>query len=111
MPCPRCGGTLTTFTVDATDRSAEVCESCGFAGVPTSHRSDGDETESWEQVMARFDGTLPSARTARRDGEVVTAPADDPDPRIDPGRLDESVPVGHSLRDGREAESEETDGD
>lgn len=111
MPCPRCGGTLTTFTVEATDGSADVCESCGFVGVPTSHHSEEDGSESWDQARERFDETgLPPERTCRTErGEVVTPPTDDAGPRIDPGRLEEPVSVVSSLRGGHDDENGETE--
>jgi hypothetical protein len=109
MSCPRCGETLATFTVEATDGSADVCESCGFVGVAASHHSEADGGESWAQARERFDETVvPAERTCRTErGEVVTAPTGDAGPGIDPERLDESVPVGSSLRDGRDEENDD----
>lgn len=100
MRCPRCEGELVTFAIEATGESAVVCESCGFAGVPASHRPDGEEIESWENAIERFDETvLPPERTCLTDrGDAVTAPVDDSGPALDPERLEESVSVGTSLR-------------
>lgn len=100
MRCPRCEGELVTFAIEATGESAIVCESCGFAGVPASHRPEEETIESWESAIERFDETvLPPERTClTHRGDTVTAPVDDSEPSIDPERLDESVSVATSLR-------------
>jgi hypothetical protein len=101
MRCPRCEGTLETFDLEAAGESAVVCDSCGFAGVPASHRSEDEETESWEQAIARFDETVsPPERTCQTGrGETVRAPTG-ADQSLDPARLEESVSVAVSLRSG-----------
>jgi len=108
MRCPRCDGTLQTFVLEGAEGTAVVCRSCGFAGIPAAHRPDGEPVESWEQVVARFDGTaLPPAQTERteRTGEVPTA--EESDAAIDPDRLEETVPVEATLGDGVDEETEE----
>jgi hypothetical protein len=79
MRCPRCEARLVTFAFETNDESAVVCESCGFAGIPASHRTDSEESESWDQVLARFDdAVLPPERTCRTErSERVQTPTDD----------------------------------
>jgi hypothetical protein len=110
MRCPRCEGELVTFSVEATGESAVVCESCGFAGVTASHRPERDEVESWDRAIKRFDETVvPAERTRVTDrSDAVTAPVGDSGPAIDPERLDESVSVAMSLRNG---DSQSEDGE
>lgn len=110
MRCPRCEGSLSTFSIEAAGESAVVCESCGFSGIPASHRTEAIEVESWDQVVDRFDETvLPPARTSR--ARAVSTPRDDSGPSIDPARLEESVSVGTSLRSDRPDETTESDAD
>jgi hypothetical protein len=106
MRCPRCDGSLVTFAVEGTGESAVVCESCGFAGVPASHRTDRIDGESWERAIRRFDETrLPPERTCRTGrAERVTPPGDEGGPDIDPERLEESVSVAASLRESGESD-------
>lgn len=52
MDCPRCSATLKTYTLEG--HQAEVCESCGYAGVAVEHRSEPEEFESWQDALARF---------------------------------------------------------
>lgn len=56
MDCPRCGreGTLTQYALG--DRTAAVCERCGFVGVPVDHESERKKRESWEDALTRFFG-------------------------------------------------------
>jgi hypothetical protein len=107
MRCPRCGGTLTTFSVGEADRSAVVCDACGFADVSASHRPEEADRESWESAMARFEETrLPPDRTCRTGRTRGVGPPDgEATASIDPGRLDESVSVGVSL-DGTDDDGE-----
>jgi len=104
MRCPRCEDRLVTFAVAATGESAVVCESCGFAGVPASHHPEEMLIESWDDAIDRFDeSVLPADRTCTTDrAPSVSTPGSGGDPTIDPERLDESVPVATSLRDGRD---------
>jgi len=101
MNCPRCDGTLVTFAVQATDESAVVCESCGFAGVAASHEAEGNEVESWDRAIRRFEETGLSpdrtCQTGRTD--AVSVPTDDADPEVDPERFEESVAVAAALRE------------
>ena len=112
MRCPRCNGTLATFAVEATGRSAVVCESCGFAGIPASHRPERTDGESWERAVAQFDRTaLPPERTCRvRRAEGIALPTADASPAIDPDRLEESVTVATALGDGASGGDGEDDG-
>jgi hypothetical protein len=102
MRCPRCGEELATFAVEGADGSALVCESCGFAGIPASHRPESLDPESWERAVNRFDATVfPPERTCRTvRSEAVDPPTDESDPEIDPARLEETVAVAASLGDG-----------
>ncbi|GGL48269.1 hypothetical protein [Halocalculus aciditolerans] len=53
MECPRCGGAVTEFTLG--ERSAVVCEDCGYSGVPADlHAEQLDGEESWSEAIARF---------------------------------------------------------
>jgi len=54
MDCPRCSATLKTYTLEG--HQAEVCESCGYAGVAVDHASEPEEFESWQDALARFRG-------------------------------------------------------
>lgn len=109
MDCPRCGGPLSTFAVETTDRSAVVCESCGFAGVPASHRSAQQTPESWERAVERFEAAGVSLEQSRQIGraEAVVVPTADPDSRVDAAAFEESVAVASALRERtREHEAE-----
>ncbi|ERG88020.1 MAG: hypothetical protein J07HX5_00161 [halophilic archaeon J07HX5] len=105
MDCPRCGGPLSTFAVETTDRSAVVCEACGFAGVAASHRGEERNPESWERAVERFETADVSLEQSRQTGraDAVSVPTDDSDSRIDAAALEESVTVASALRE-REAE-------
>lgn len=94
MRCPRCDGTLETFTATMTDSSAVVCESCGFTDISASHRPETSDGESWEQAIEHLDEQrVPPARMVRRGQEVdVTTPAES-DSSIDAKRLEDSVLV------------------
>jgi len=111
MRCPRCDGVLSTFAIEVDDRTAIVCEACGFAGVPAFHHPEGETVESWERAIERFDETvLPrerTCRTARAEGISVPT-AESNDRAIAGTRLDESVAVAVSLRD-RDSEDGEAD--
>ncbi|WP_135663599.1 hypothetical protein [Halorhabdus rudnickae] len=81
MECPRCGKDLATFAIEGTEATAVVCESCGFSGVPASHRHEDSETETWDRAMKRFESEqLPPEATCligREDG--VSIPNDGSD--------------------------------
>lgn len=91
MNCPRCDDTLVTFALEVSERSAVVCESCGFTGIPASHTGDRREIESWEQAMGRFaeatDASEGLCRTSRT--EAITLPAEDSDGNLDMSLIDE----------------------
>ena len=52
MACPRCGGSMITFSL--WDSSEATCEDCGYVGVPADHRAEATETESWDEALGRF---------------------------------------------------------
>lgn len=52
MDCPRCSEPLQTYTLEG--HQAEVCESCGYAGVAVEHASEREEFESWQDALSRF---------------------------------------------------------
>lgn len=52
MACPRCGGTLESYTLSG--RRAESCEQCGYVGVSVEHESEPEEVESWNDALERF---------------------------------------------------------
>ena len=110
MECPRCGGNLMTFAVGGTEATAVVCESCGFSGVPASHRYEGGDPESWDRAMERFDSENPSAERTCLIGreEGIRIPFDDSDSEtesgIDIADLEETVTVAASLDSGSEEE-------
>lgn len=108
MPCPRCGGDLVTFAIEGASATAVVCETCGYADTPASHRPEGADPESWEEAIARV-GDSPRrdrvSRTVRLEGgpKPPTAsetddPTDGADAAIDPDRLEETVTVTPSSR-------------
>lgn len=101
MDCPRCGGSLATFAVEATGKSAVVCESCGFAGVAASHEPEESDVESWERAIERFEAAgVPLDRSRRtRRADAVSVPTDDPDSGVDADALEESVTVAAALRE------------
>ncbi|CCQ32450.1 hypothetical protein HTIA_0300 [Halorhabdus tiamatea SARL4B] len=80
-----------------------VCESCGFSGVPASHRYEGGEPESWDRAIERFDSDRPSAERTCRIGrqEGIRVPVVEPDPetesRVDIDDFEETVSVAASL--------------
>lgn len=63
MRCPRCEETLARYSLDEGEGSAVVCESCGFAGVPADHHSEGDSQESWDVALDRLEGAELLAKT------------------------------------------------
>lgn len=71
MECPRCGGSLTTFTLAGS--RATVCESCEYVGVPADHRPEPhDESESWQEALERFhDGASDDAEDEAEDGDAA----------------------------------------
>lgn len=110
MRCPRCDGPLSTYSLDDSGDAAVVCESCGFAGVPASHHSDGTAPESWDAALERLDGeTLleRSRQTSRGAGVSLPDEATGDRTTIDTDRLkDASVSVGASISEAT-SESEE----
>lgn len=108
MECPRCGGNLETFAVEGAEATAVVCESCGFSGVPASHRHEGGEPESWDRAIERFDSNRPSPERTCLIGrqEGVRVPIDEPDSetgsRVDIDDFEETVSVAASLEAGAE---------
>ena len=98
MQCPRCDGSLSTFSVEATGKTAVVCEACGFAGTATTHEPEQSDIESWDRAIRRFERTGQSAGETCETGRAaaVTVP-DDETPDIDPETLDESVAVATAL--------------
>jgi transcription elongation factor Elf1 len=107
MDCPRCGGRLVTFTIEASDQSASVCESCGFADVSATHRTDHEDVDSWDQAIDRFGETNFSPATASQTDrtEVVSAPPAESDQTTDLDQLVGSVSVAVSLRKDTEDET------
>ena len=111
MKCPRCGGNLSTFALGGANATAVVCESCGFSGVPASHRPEGGEPESWDRAIERFDSDRPSAERTCSIGrqEGVRVPVEDPDSetasRVDIDDFEETVSVAASLEAGTKNES------
>lgn len=112
MRCPRCDGTLSTFAVEDGTTTAVVCESCGFAGVPASHRSEDWTAETWEEAIEGFDETvLPPERTCRTGrAKTVSVPGRSEDSAADGISLDESVSVAVSLHNGTDEEGDDTEG-
>lgn len=110
MECPRCGGNLTTFALGGAKATAVVCESCGFSGVPASHRYEDGDPESWDRAIERFDSDRPSAERTCLIGrqEGVRVPIDEPDSetesRVDIDDFEETVSVAASLDEGSEDE-------
>lgn len=51
MECPRCGSPLERYTLG--DRSAIVCEACGYAGVPVDHHGERQTAETWAKALSR----------------------------------------------------------
>lgn len=101
MRCPRCAGDLVTFAVEGTAGTAVVCEDCGFADTPASHRPEGSESESWDEAIARFDEAVPRDRTSqtiRIERAPTPSSIDETYTSFDPDRLDETVTVAASLR-------------
>lgn len=100
MECPRCDGRLDTYAIEATGRSAVVCEDCGFAGVTATHESERANVESWDRAIERFERTGQSSDPDEETGRATAAPVptDDSAPDIDPDALEESVAVATVLR-------------
>jgi hypothetical protein len=109
MRCPRCDGSLITFSIDEGEDAAVVCESCGFAGVPASHHSDGGTPESWDAALDRLDGETLLERTkqvARSRGVSIPDRIEDEPTVLDGDRLDE---VGVSVSASIDGESDRPD--
>lgn len=112
MDCPRCGGQLSTFAVETTDRSAVVCESCGFVGVATSHEPAERDIESWDLAIKRFEtaSDSPDRSCHVRRADAVSVPTDEPDSTVDAETLEETVAVASALRESeRDQDSQERD--
>lgn len=52
MECPRCDGSLKTYSLGG--RTAVVCERCGYVGVDVNHHTEPVEVESWAEAIRRF---------------------------------------------------------
>jgi hypothetical protein len=54
---------MITFSLG--DSSAPTCEDCGYVGVPTDHRTEGEESETWDDALGRFreEGEAPMDET------------------------------------------------
>lgn len=53
MACPRCGGGLTTLTLEGVE--SVFCEACEYVGVSTDfHTPPRAAAESWEEAFDRF---------------------------------------------------------
>ena len=52
MDCPRCAASVDRYALG--EREAVVCGSCGYVGVPVEHRGEEDDSESWDEAIARF---------------------------------------------------------
>jgi len=52
LDCPRCGGTLSTFSLS--DATAVACDDCGYVGVEADHSGEPTFAESWADAFARF---------------------------------------------------------
>ena len=115
MRCPRCDGSLITFSIDEGEDAAVVCESCGFAGVPASHHSDGETPESWDAALDRLDGETLLDRTrqvARSRGVSIPDRIDDEPTVLDGDRLDEvGVSVSASIDGQSDRRDDETSTD
>jgi transcription initiation factor TFIIIB Brf1 subunit/transcription initiation factor TFIIB len=102
MDCPRCGGVLATFAVEATGESAVVCDSCGFVGVAASHEQEESNVESWDQAIERFEAAgVPLDRTRQvRRADAVSVPTSDSGSGsgVDADTFEESVTVAAALR-------------
>lgn len=111
MRCPRCGEELVTYALADSDDAAIVCESCGFADVPASHRSDATPPESWEDAIDRVETDDPVAEATRVANDTAISVAETEPTTIDGDRLDEGVSVAASLGTGSNAEADESQTD
>lgn len=112
MDCPRCGGVLATFAVEATGESAVVCDSCGFVGVAASHEQEESDVESWDQAIERFEAAgVPLDRTRQvRRADAVSVPTNDSDSGVNADTFEESVTVAAALRGDDSPEPTDSDG-
>ncbi len=66
MDCPRCGGSIEVYRLG--DEESGICADCRYVGIPTEHRAEATETESWDVAFARFreavGGSGPDGRAA-----------------------------------------------
>jgi len=113
MQCPRCDGSLSTFSVEATGKTAVVCEACGFAGVAATHEPEQSDIESWDRAMSRFERTDQSADDTCETGRAaaVSVPDGQSGSDIDPAALEERVAVGTALTDSPDDDPPNTDPD
>ncbi|MGQ4557318.1 hypothetical protein ACT3HL_15610 [Halobellus sp. GM3] len=81
MDCPRCGTELTAYALPDTKSVAVVCDRCGFADVPASHRDELPPVESWDHAFERFERVVGSIRDGTQD--VRTASVEVPTDRND----------------------------
>ena len=110
MQCPRCDGSLSTFSLAATGKTAVVCEACGFTGIAATYEPEQSDIESWDRAMRRFertdqfgDETCETGRT-----ETVSVPADET-PDVDPEAFEERLAVGATPEQSPDDETPEID--
>ena len=110
MDCPRCEERLDTYAVETTGQTAVVCDACGFAGVAASHRPEESDPESWDRAIRRFEQTEGTDDWTGETGRtgVVSLPADDSGPNIDPEALEESVAVATALEETARSSTDDT---
>ena len=71
MECPRCGGTLTRYTLG--EREAAGCEECAYVGISVDHTAEHGPPESWDDAIDRFEAQGQSV-TVTRNGLPVEVP-------------------------------------
>jgi len=113
MQCPRCDGSLSTFAVERTGKTAVVCEACGFTGIAATHEPEQGAIESWDRAMRRFERTDQSADETCETGRAaaVSVPDEQSDPDTGPEPLEERVAVGAALAESADDAAQETDTD
>ncbi|PSP82343.1 hypothetical protein BRC83_09450 [Halobacteriales archaeon QS_1_68_17] len=106
MDCPRCGAQLLTYSLD--ERTAFVCEDCGYVGVPADHEPEPEPEESWGEALERFYDRFGAGDAV--DGVAVTIDGRAYD--VPPGvfeRYEDLTAAQRAIVDELVAESEPTD--
>ena len=72
MECPRCGGTLTHYTLG--EREAFGCQDCAYVGISVDHTAEHGPPESWDDAIDRFQAQGQTVTVVTRDDLPTEVP-------------------------------------